>query len=123
MHKFNTHAIIQSILYHIEVMLEEYPRAWNICPCSFCSSRLLHYVQGTISVKEEKIQIFSKSLQLHTVYKHRTICTTYGYTKWLAIKFDIHWDIRPYKTNFKISCAKVYVDKAERISRSLTWVS
>lgn len=58
MHKFNTHAIIQSILYHIEVMLEEYPRARNICPYSFCSSRLLHYVQGTISVKEKKFRFF-----------------------------------------------------------------
>lgn len=81
MHKFNTHAVIQPILYHTEVMLEEYPRVRKICPCSFCSSRLLHYVQGTTSVKEKKIQIFSKSLQLHTVYKHRTIRTTYGYTK------------------------------------------
>lgn len=45
--KCNTHAILNIFDTSAETILK-YPRAWNICPCSFCSKKLLQCVQGTL---------------------------------------------------------------------------
>ena len=118
MDKLNINAIIQSIVYHTEVMLEEYPRAWNICLCPFCSSRLLQYVQGITSVKKGGGK--SDFFKIPTVTQFTSIELLVQSVRTLTDN-KVHYSPR-YLTIQKSHVQK-FVDKADKISRSLTSVS